>query len=143
MTYAVISDLETRFGSAEILQLSDRDGNGSADTGVVEAALNDAEAEVNGWIGRAVTLPLDPVPDTVKRIVCTVARYNLWQRNLPEDHPVYLAYRDAVKEMDAIGSGKIILPIAGGSAEATVNGSFAVKSAPTVFTATLMAGALL
>lgn len=137
MAWATQADLEARYGADAIADLV----SGGA---VVADALADAEAEAAGWIGRVAELPLATVPDTVKRIVCTLARYNLWRRDLPEDHPVYLAYRDARKELEAIAAGRMSLPIdAGGGELAPEGGGAVVISSTRVFTDDLMAGALL
>lgn len=128
MAWANRADLEFRFSEQSIAELEE----GGA---VVRSALADAEAEAAGYIGRAVSLPLAIVPDTVKRLVCVIARYNLWQRQLPEDHPVYLAYRDAVRELRDIADGRVALPIAGGTAEASTDGIYVVKSRQQAFTA--------
>ncbi len=127
MAWATRSDLQTRFSVEAINELEDQGA-------LVTDALADAEAEAAGYIGKAVSLPLADVPDTVKRIVCLIARYNLWQRQLPEDHPVYLAYRDAVKELRDIAEGRVALPISGGAGEAAVNGIFAIKTRAAAFT---------
>ena len=127
MAWANRADLEFRFSEQSIAELEE----GGA---VVRSALADAEAEAAGYIGRAVSLPLAIVPDTVKRLVCVIARYNLWQRHLPEDHPVYLAYRDAVRELRDIADGRVALPIAGGTSEATTDGAYVVKSRQQAFT---------
>jgi len=133
MAWASRSDLESRFGSAAI---ADFEAGGAS----VADALSDAEAEAAGYIGRAVDLPLPIVPDTVRRIVCTLARYNLWRRDLHEDHPAYLAYKDALKELDAIASGRIVLPLSGGTAETSAPCAVAVSSVR-IFTDDLMARA--
>jgi phage gp36-like protein len=135
--WATQADLEARYGAPAIADLV----LGGA---IVADAIADAEAEAGGWIGRVATLPLTVVPDTLKRIVCTIARYNLWRRDLPEDHPVYIAYRDSRRELEAIAAGRIALPTGSGSSELTPEGSGAVVISSTrVFTDTFMAGAAL
>lgn len=136
MAWATQADLEARYGADAIADLV-LGGASVAD------ALADAEAEAAGWVGRVATLPLSSVPDALKRIVCTIARYNLWRRDLAEDHPVYIAYRDARKELEAIAAGRIALPIAAGTGELTPEGGAVVVASTRVFTDTLMAGALL
>ena len=135
MAWASRSDLEARFGAAAIADLE------SGGAGVSDA-LADAESEAAGYIGRAVEFPMIAVPDTVRRIVCTIARYNLWRRDLHEDHPAYIAYKDAIKELEAIASGRIALPVGGGVAEISAGGAV-LHTAPRVFTDDFTARALL
>lgn len=131
MAWADRIDLESRFSLEAISQLEE----GGA---VVADALADAEAEAAGYVGKAVSLPLVTVPDTLKRLVCQIARYNLWRRDLADDHPVYLSYRDAIRELRDIADGKISLPINSGTGETAVDGTFAVKTRTQIFTADLL-----
>lgn len=102
MAWATQADLDNRYGATAIADLV----TGGAS---VSEALADAEAEAESYVSVAVALPFTSVPDSIKRIVCTIARYNLWRRDLSEDHPVYIAYKDAVRELRSIASGEIRL----------------------------------
>ncbi len=104
------AEMESRLGESDIALLADRSGAGE-DPGAVDAALRDAEAEVMGYVSIATSASVpDPAPDILKRLVTIVARYNLWRREVAEDHPVYIAYRDAVRELREIAAGRIALP---------------------------------
>lgn len=102
MAWATQADLNNRYGSTVIADLV----TGGAS---VSEALADAEAEAESYVSVAVELPFTSVPDSIKRIVCTIARYNLWRRDLGEDHPVYIAYKDALRELRAISVGEVRL----------------------------------
>ena len=67
MSYAVKFDLDTRFGIEEILQLSDRDNSGVTDSGVIDAALSDAQVEIDGYLAVRYALPLSSIPLLVTR----------------------------------------------------------------------------
>lgn len=106
---------EMRLSAQDIAQLADLDGNGAETAGAVSAALADAEAEVLGYVMSVAALPLpDPAPELLKRLVCDVARYNLYQRHLPEEHPVTVAYLRAVATLRDIASGRLRLSLGGG-----------------------------
>jgi phage gp36-like protein len=111
MSYAAKADLETRFGTVEILQLSDRDGSGAADTGVVEAALADADVEIDGYLAVLYSLPLASVPALVKRLACDIARYRLWSDQASEQ--VRTGYEDAVGVLKRISAGTVRLSVSG------------------------------
>lgn len=102
MAWATRANLESRFGTTAIADLE----TGGAS---VSNALSDAQSEAEGYISAAVELPFVTVPDSVVRIVCTIARYNLWRRDLQDDHPAYIAYKDVVKELQGIATGAIKL----------------------------------
>lgn len=104
------AELETRLGAETVLQLTDLENLGLANAERVNAALSDAEAEVMGYVRAATSAPIpDPAPDTLKRLVAIVAHYNLWRRQCTEDNPVYIAYRDAARELRDIATGKVAL----------------------------------
>jgi phage gp36-like protein len=133
MAYIAQADLEERFGAQTIVQLADRDRNGVADSTFVAAAMADAEAEVNGYLSTRYTLPLSSTPDTVKRLCAIVARYNLYERAVSEDHPAYVAYRAAQKELAMIAAGTVALPLASGASVASQSGGFAYAQTDAVF----------
>ncbi len=137
------AEFELRLGAADMEQLTDLDRAGTVNTVRRDAALLDAEAEVLGYVRIATPAPLpDPAPDNLKRLVFIAARYNLWRREVAEDHPVYVAYRDAVKEMRAIAAGEISLPLPVSQANAAVNGPAAVVPPLRAFTDARLAGML-
>ena len=104
------AELETRLGAETVLQLTDLENLGVTNAARVDAALADAEAEVMGYVRAATTAPIpDPAPDALKRLTAIVAHYNLWRRQCTEDNPVYIAYRDAVRELRDIATGKVAL----------------------------------
>lgn len=123
------SELEARLGADDVARLADRDALSGEESTAVDAALSDAEAEVMGYV-RAVAASIpDPAPDVLKRLVAMVARYNLFRRAVPEDDPVYVAYRDAVRDLTAIAKGTIALPLPD-STEVVETTSSAVGYAP-------------
>lgn len=107
MTYATQSDLETRFGAAEILQLADRDGSGAVDTGVVAGALAEADAEINAYLEGRYALPLATVPAILVRLACDIARYRLAADTPLEE--VRKRYEDARRMLESLASGRVRL----------------------------------
>jgi len=107
MTYATQADLETRFGAAEILQLADRDGDGSADSGVVAGALAEASAEIDAYLAGRYPLPLAPTPGVLVRLACDIARYRLYTDVVPE--AVRKRYEDARRLLEGIAAGRVSL----------------------------------
>jgi phage gp36-like protein len=109
MAYALQADLEERFGTAEIVRLTDRADppTGVIDPVVVARALADAEAEVNGYIASRYTLPLEIVPEILKRMTCDVARYLLYDDVAPDQ--IRDRYKDAVSLLKGIADGKVSL----------------------------------
>jgi phage gp36-like protein len=111
VTYAVRSDLETRFGAEEIRQLSDRFETGGGAESVITAALNDANVEIDGYLAGGYTLPLASTPPLLIRVASDIARYRLWKDQASEQ--VRRGYDDAVDILKRIATGTIKLTVAG------------------------------
>jgi len=108
--YCTQDDLISAFSEEEIRQLSDRKrpASGAIDPVVVTNAINDATAEINMYLEGRGLLPLKTVPDTLRRISCDIARYYLYQ-NPRDDTPVTLRYRQRVKQLESVATGKLSL----------------------------------
>jgi phage gp36-like protein len=118
MSYAVIQDMIDRYGEAELVQLTDRavPPTGAYDADVVEAALNDAEAEINAYLSVRYALPLTNVPTTLKKLACDIARYNLFGPNLTDE--VSLRYKNAISFLKDVSRGTADLGIDQATGEA-------------------------
>ncbi len=124
MQYATQQDLIDRFGERELIALTDPD-NLAVRAERVQLALDDAQAMADGLLARVYSLPLAgcakpaPVqgnpgavvyvpPPQLTRAVCDVARYYLYDQLAPE-HEVYIRYKAAERELQAIADGKAVL----------------------------------
>lgn len=109
MAYCTQSDLEGLISDAEIIQLTDDDGAGQADSDTVARAIAGAESEINGWVGKRYAVPLDPVPPRVRDLAVDIAVYTLYSRRgrVPEDRQE--RYKNAVAFLKAVAEGKATL----------------------------------
>lgn len=107
--YASVADLVARFTEEQLVQLSDRSGAGVVDDAVVEQAIADASAVVDGYLaGRyADQLPLSPVPSVVVSYVCDLARANLYTDAMPDEVDKRAAR--ATRFFELVGQGKLNL----------------------------------
>lgn len=138
MTYAVLQDLVDRFGSEELAQRSDRDGGLVIDTGVVDRALADADAEIDGYLAARYALPLASVPGLLQSTACHLARYHLLGDAASDE--ARKRYDDAVRLLKGLASGAIVLP--GAAALAPADGSITVaqRSPDSQFPPSTLAG---
>lgn len=133
MSYATLADLIERAGQAEILQIADRDRDGTPDPAVIAAALKDADNLVNGYIGVKYALPLPAVPDLVCTWSVKIARYFLHHNGAPEH--VADDYREAVAALKDVARGLAALPVApGATPPAQAEGQVMAEHPPQVFT---------
>ena len=118
MTYATQADLTARFGEDELIQLTDRSGAGTVDASVVNAALADADALINGYLAGRYGVPVSPVPALLTRIACDLARHQLHGKATTDS--VTAAQEQALRMLRDLASGTAVLtgaapPAAGAS----------------------------
>lgn len=118
MAYATLQDLIDRYGEAELIHLTDRADPpaGAVDETVAAKALADADQTINGYTGGRYRVPLAPVPDLIVRLACDLARHYL-ARDLPSE-AVVAAHKEALRTLDRIAAGVVVLQAAGVAAPA-------------------------
>ena len=107
MIYAAFSDLNAQFGEQEVLAITDRDGDGVADTTVVNMALQRASNTIDAYLSPRYPLPLTAVPDQLVELCCDIARYRLVGAEASETDAIRTRYKDSLKTLELIRDGKI------------------------------------
>lgn len=107
MTLAVLANLQARYGDQVLILLADRDNDGVIDAGVVEAHLQDADAEIVSLISGGAVIDTANPPLNLVRIACVVTLYKLYGAQAPED--VRKQYDDAVKFLRLVAKGEASL----------------------------------
>lgn len=107
MTYATQTDLEQRFGAAEIAQLTDPLAGVAINAATVARALADADAEIDARLAVRWALPLASTPAVLVRVAADIARYFLWDARASEQ--VRNRYKDAIRLLDQIAAGEVTL----------------------------------
>lgn len=83
MSYAKQQDLIVRFGEPELQALAPTD-DGDIDGYPVARALRDADAEIDAILAIRYPVPISPVPPHLVRVACDLARFNLYDHDVPE-----------------------------------------------------------
>lgn len=76
MTYATVQDCIDRLGAEAVQDLADDRYPGEGEDYAytrLERALDDASAEIDGYVATRHPLPLDPVPKVLKRLCVEIA----------------------------------------------------------------------
>lgn len=110
MPYTTLENLETRYGAREIVDLADRDRDGVADAGVVDAAIAQADQIIDSYLGSRFTVPLLKVPGLVGVCADAIARYQLAPEQVTEK--IKEDYTRALKWLGEIRDGKMDVGIA-------------------------------
>ncbi|UXF57489.1 DUF1320 family protein [Chromohalobacter phage YPCBV-1] len=107
--YASVADMIERFGEDEIVMLTDQAHTGEVDTAVAERALEDAAAEIDGYLASRYRLPVTDTPRLLSLLATDIARYRLQQPVATEQGRQ--RYEDAVSRLKGIARGDINLPL--------------------------------
>lgn len=138
MAYATLADLVARASEREILDVADRDRDGTADPEVIAEALTHADNIVNGYVATTYTLPFVVVPDLVRTWAVAIARHKLHFQG-PPDY-VVADYKDALASLKDVQAGKLTLPISTGEIPATSTGTSMFADAPTSAASNILRG---
>lgn len=113
MSYATQSDLVERYGTDMLVDLSDRatPPAGSIDAGVVQRALDDSDAMIDGYLLGRYLLPLASTPPALRDLAQAVAIYKL-HRDTASDK-ITADYDAALATLKLIANGTIRLNVAG------------------------------
>ncbi|MDH5786403.1 MAG: DUF1320 family protein [Chromatiales bacterium] len=122
MPYCTKQNLIDRYGEEELIQLTDRAGNGVIDDGVLDQAITDAAAEIDGYLAGRYQLPLAVTPPILTVYACDMTRYRLYDDAATEQ--VEKRYQDAIKFLRLATDGKVQLgPTSDGSKPAPSSGA--------------------
>ena len=113
MPYASLSILTDRYGEQVLIDLTDRatPAAGEVDSEVVDRALADADAVIDGYLAGRYKLPLTEAPPLLIDIAAVIAIWKL-HRWAP-DPKIEQDYKDALASLDRIARGVIRLPLEG------------------------------
>lgn len=120
--YATRQDMVDRFGEEELIELTDRYRAGAIDDGVLDRALLDASNEITPYLAGRYHLPFAAVPESLVRICCNMARYNLYDKAATDR--VEKDYDAAIKFLTAVAKGDLhIGPDSAGAPPASTDGA--------------------
>lgn len=119
MTYVTLPQLTDRFGEQMLIALTDRGqvALGVVDSAVVNRALADTDALIDGYLARRYALPLTVAQPMLVDVAGALAIYKLHLYEAPPK--IEADFKEAVKTLVAISAGTITLASAGVEAPST------------------------
>ncbi|WP_068317517.1 gp436 family protein [Polycladidibacter hongkongensis] len=112
MTYASIDELTRAIGEDELLTLADPQRSGKADLALVQTALDDASAQIDGYLTMRYQLPLTGKPVLLRRQAIDIAVYLLAQSHAQLTEAIETRYKHAVRFLERVADGKAGLGLA-------------------------------
>ena len=128
-TYASKDQMVALFGADNMVHMTR--GGEAIDDVVLGAAIAAAQAEVDGFLGSVLPLPLARIPEVVRLHACNMAYWNL-----DVDNPTDGAkerYRQAVRFLERVQDGKASLGLADDGAAVQAAGGVTVSAPERVF----------
>ncbi|MCO6437851.1 MAG: DUF1320 family protein [Phycisphaerae bacterium] len=118
MSYITNAMIEQRLGHAAYVQLGDDDGDGVADTPVVDEVRLAAEGEVNSRLALRYAVPIDTtgrpeLAGLLASITLDIAEYRLRVRRPPVPEAAERLYAQAVAWLTDVAKGAFSLPVGG------------------------------
>ena len=111
---------------------------------IIDAAIGDADAEIDGYLAKRYALPLSPAPKAVNKFSKDIAVYNLFSRiGIVEssDQKTYLnRYNSAIKFLTLVAEGKVSLGAESDDPATSAATGFSVTSNPRLFSRDRMRG---
>lgn len=111
MSYATPADLQDRLGEARLTQLTDIGDPpvGLPDLAVAQKALDDASAEIDGYLAGRYSLPLATWPAILRVFALDIAHHRLL--GSAADDTAREAYKAATNYLTKVAEGKVnIMP---------------------------------
>ena len=128
MAYITNADIEERLGSEAYVQLTDDDGNGVANVGVVDEARFGAEGEVNSYLARRYQVPIDvskhsELADLLASVTLDLVEYRLRSRRPPIPQDAVDRHNKTLEWLKGVADGSVELPSAAPLAQNTTLGT--------------------
>lgn len=109
MAYCSYNDLVLAFGENEVINMLDRDRDGSEDDGVADDGIAFASDLIDGYLRERYSLPISSVPRNLVGVACDIARYRYYQ-DQPTDL-VVMRYQAALDWLRDVSKGIVNIEI--------------------------------
>jgi phage gp36-like protein len=119
VSYAVAQDMINRYPNRDLVQLTNEDPTATTvnDTPITQA-LEDASAEIDGYIEGRFALPLTDPPAVLNRLATDIAMYRLQSlRPLHDLADARKRYEDALAVLTRVADGELTLGLSADNME--------------------------
>lgn len=111
---------------------------------IIESAIEDADAEIDGYLAKRYAVPISPAPRVLNKFSKDIAIYNLYSRlgidEGTEEKNYLNRYNAAVKFLTLVAEGKVSIGAETEDPASSAATGFSVKSNPRIFSRGSMKG---
>lgn len=111
---------------------------------IIEGAIADADAEIDGYLAKRYAVPISPAPRVLNKFSKDIAIYNLYSRlgidEGTEEKNYLNRYNAAVKFLTLVAEGKVSIGAETEDPASAAATGFSVKSNPRIFSRGSMRG---
>ena len=109
--YATVKAMKLKFGETILIRLTDteRPYQGVINMEKLNSAINEANSEIDAYVGSRYPLPLQVIPPFLTEIGCNLARYYAVTGDLSENDPIKNRYESSIKTLTKISKGELTL----------------------------------
>jgi len=140
MAYCTLDDIKDMMDAEEIIRFTDDADAGVVNTSVTDKAIAGADALIDSHIGTRYTVPVSPVPDIIVDLASDIAIYKIYSRRSGAPDEIRQKYDDAVKYLEKVAAGKIIIPDATSAPTSSSNDAVIITSSDKIFSRDKMKG---
>ncbi len=111
MSYVTVEAMQLKFGERELIQLTDNEApyQDAINMEKLNAAMQEANSEIDAYIGSRYPLPLQVMPPFLVNIGCNLARFYANTGDLAENDPIKARYDASIKTLTKISKGELTL----------------------------------
>lgn len=109
--FATLEAMIEKFGERELITLTDNEQpyQDAINMNKLNAAMSEANSEIEGYISSRYSLPLQTVPPFLQSLACHMTRYHACTGAMSDNDPIKTRYENAVKSLKEISKGTIAL----------------------------------
>jgi len=109
--YATVEAMKRKFGENELIQLTDNEAPYQHEINLdkLNAAIQEANSEIDAYVGSRYSLPLQVIPPFLVNIGCNLARFYAVTGDISENDPIKSRYDGSIKTLTKISKGELSL----------------------------------
>ena len=122
MPYSTVDDIRKIIPEDDLIQLTDDEGVGVVNEAVLSEAIDQADREIDAYVGARYHVPLDPVPELIRNLSAQMAVFHLYGRRNLTSEVWESRYKNAIRLLDLIRRGEVTIGAVAGETSTPASG---------------------